>query len=183
MDKVFKRVCDWNAARYAREYNNDLSMDLLREEYTEWLDANTETDELDALCDLVYVAMGMLWKQDLDLLTPEFKAVNEDMAPVIDVMTNPVYLLSIALDKEPYLTLEETDLAYEVIGCSVAQMLVMGLNQEQILKAMHIVCDSNDSKSVSKTPANIKANTTKGEFYKPPTLKLQELLKCRSNQH
>ena len=107
-------ICDWNAARYEQELDVTLTHNLLEEEIEEFYDAETALGQLDGLVDVVYVAIGAMWK--------------------------------------------------------------LGLSPEQIQQAIKAVCDSNDSKTVARTEAHVKANTTKGEHYKPPTEDLLAIL-------
>lgn len=112
-----QRIIDWNAARYNQEYDATLLYNLLYEEIEEFYVAETDVDELDALIDLIYYAIGGMWK--------------------------------------------------------------MGLNARQIDAAIHVVCDSNDSKPAKKTPSHIKANIDKGAEFIPPEPRLQEILDAR----
>lgn len=112
------RIVNWNKARYNQEHISDLTFKLISEELDEFVNSTEEVDELDALIDIVYIAIGAMWK--------------------------------------------------------------MGLSTGQIFDAIHIVCDSNDSKSVAKTSAHIKANIDKGPNFVKPESRLQELLDERS---
>lgn len=64
------------------------------------------------------------------------------------------------------------DVTYVAIGA----MYKLGLTDQQIVDAIHAVCDANDTKSITKTPSHIKANTTKGPDFVPPEARLQEIL-------
>jgi len=110
----FKRIADWNDARYKRVFDKVLTHSLLAEEVLELQEAQHEVDVLDALADITYVAIGAMHK--------------------------------------------------------------LGLSELDIYKAIHAVCDANATKSVTKTPSHIKANTTKGEDFVPPEARLQEIL-------
>ncbi len=100
-------------------FNKALTTQLLNEELVEFITAHTDLKKLDALADIVYVAIGAMWK--------------------------------------------------------------MGLSKNQIVTAMHIVCDSNDTKEVHKVPPRIKANIVKGPNYVPPDQQLEALLDERRN--
>lgn len=114
MKGFITRIINWNKARYSQEYNQDLQIKLLTEEVNELVLSITDVDRLDALVDIVYIAIGAMWK--------------------------------------------------------------MGLTNEQIYAAIHIVCDSNDTKVALKTFSHIKANINKGPDFIPPETRLQELL-------
>ena len=64
------------------------------------------------------------------------------------------------------------DMTYIALGA----MWKMGLSQEQIEDAIHVVCDSNASKTATWTPIHIKANIDKGKSFIPPEPRLQEIL-------
>lgn len=67
------------------------------------------------------------------------------------------------------------DITYVAIGA----MWKLGLSDEQIRQAIHAVCDSNDSKSVTKTASHVKANIDKGKDFIRPEPRLQEILDAR----
>ena len=66
------RITSWNRQRYAQEYNQDLTVDLLYEEIGELNEATTDVDRLDALVDVTYIAIGAMWK--LGLSEPQIVA-------------------------------------------------------------------------------------------------------------
>ena len=112
---MIKRIISWNNQRYPQVYCHNLQAALLEEEVREFEEAVLSSDRLDALADIVYVAIGAMWK--------------------------------------------------------------LGLDHDGILRAMHIVCDSNDSKSATRTAPNVKANKDKGSEFIPPEPALRALLK------
>ena len=74
---------------------------------------------------------------------------------------------------------DQLDALVDIIYIAIGGMWKMGLSAEQIEAAIHIVCDSNDSKSAKKTPSHIKANIDKGAEFIPPEPRLQEILDAR----
>lgn len=60
-----QRIISWNAKRYDSIFDVDLAYKLLKEEVLELLDAKTEVDQLDALVDTIYIAIGAMWKMGL----------------------------------------------------------------------------------------------------------------------
>jgi len=186
MNKIFNRVAQWNALRYNRVFSHDLALTLLTEEYSEWLDAKTEVDELDALCDIIYVALGIVWK--LNVTGEELNKAMTNAQTVVHKMVNinelnPAYLISTHLtimdhDKEyPYL-----DTVAMITAAAMAQIFGMGLDLNQTIEALNIVCDSNDSKTVEKVHPNVKASADKGSLFIAPERRLQELLDRRVNK-
>lgn len=180
MNEVFERVSTWNEKRYAREYHKDLAVSLLREEHTEWLEATTPVDKLDALCDLVYVAMGVMWKLDV----PD-EVIIEAMHQAHVVVANqiecnelwPAYYISTYIDVLNY---DEDYPAYItaalVITSALIEMTGLGLTRKECKEAMLIVCDSNDSKTIEKVSSEVKANINKGEYFVAPEPRLNALL-------
>jgi len=68
------------------------------------------------------------------------------------------------------------DALVDIIYVATGAMVKMGLSELQIYKAIHAVCDANDSKTVVKTKAHVKANVDKGVDFMPPETRLQEIL-------
>jgi len=177
MYRVFERVAKWNSLRYDQVYDVNLTLELLSEEFGEWLDADEEVDRLDALCDLVYVALGAIWKEG----SPPKE---EDTKQALKVSHN----LLCATELDPILHVGAVLMAYDrgslttlatlhtIIALAITQMQGMGLDFEDTIAAMLIVCDANDSKSIQKTEPNVKANVVKGDFFRSPEPRLKELL-------
>lgn len=62
---LFEKIIEWNKSRNNTEFNCISEYQMLSEELTELLTAHNEEDEhemVDALCDLIVVATGALWK-------------------------------------------------------------------------------------------------------------------------
>jgi hypothetical protein len=49
-------------------------------------------------------------------------------------------------------------------------------SNENVIEALNIVCDANDSKTAKMTPPGIKANINKGDKFVAPEARLQNLL-------
>ena len=172
---VFKRVAGWNAARYDQEFNLELTVNLLAEELQEYFDATTPVDELDAVCDLTYLAMGGLWKMGIEL---DAEGAVQAVRVVEAVMAHGVIVHPMSLIY-PILAEAETDpesAMYKVLGVTQLMMLSMGFNQSQCEGAMHIVCDANDTKPAKKTASDVKANVDKGSSFVAPEPRLQKLI-------
>lgn len=179
MHNVFKRVSKWNAKRYDQEYNHKLTVSLLREEYREWCEAKTPVECLDAICDVIYVALGGLWKAKEELDYDVVEHVFFKLGELLDVeVAHPMYLLGAYLDDAEF-TAQDGDSVWLYYCMAVAslQATEMGLTTEDLITALLVVCDSNDSKSVKKTASDVKANDgDKGVYFTPPEPRLQALL-------
>lgn len=60
-----ERVIQWNKARFDRKFNTDITYKLLNEEVLEFFIAAHDKDRvemIDALGDILFVAIGALWK-------------------------------------------------------------------------------------------------------------------------
>jgi hypothetical protein len=66
-----------------------------------------------------------------------------------------------------------------MLACDVLMTEILSLGDTRKALALDIVCDSNDSKAVKKTPIGIKANIDKGETFVAPEARLQALLDTR----
>ena len=62
---ITDRVILWNSQRYDQVYDYGLASRLLLEETQELFDAHSVVDKLDAIGDIVFVAIGVLWKLGL----------------------------------------------------------------------------------------------------------------------
>ena len=61
-DNLIDRVSTWNYVRDNVGYDEDLEYDMLFEELEEYGVARSDVDQLDALCDIVFVALGSMYK-------------------------------------------------------------------------------------------------------------------------
>jgi len=168
---IVERVVAWNQARYEQVYNHELACDLLFEEYNEWLEASIPVDKLDALCDMYFVAIGVLWKLNVNT-APELLAPKGDLHP--DTIARLTFHLNRFMEAEerPILVSNCTS----IVNYAVQGMFDMGLSPEQAIEAITIVCDSNDSKAIKKTDPAVKANIDKGTGFIKPEPRLQLLL-------
>jgi len=65
MINLIKDICNWNKDRYEQEFDSFLTYNLLYEEVDELYNACMASDnieQIDALVDIIYVAIGALWK-------------------------------------------------------------------------------------------------------------------------
>ena len=159
LQSIFNRVANWNEARYPRQYSKTLTSNLIEEEYKELCDAKTPVDELDALCDIVYVSYGALWKLGVsNLPSPLHKSLGNNVYGYIEGDYEAQILSTIA-DSALY------EMKHKMM-----------LDDEQVIKALSIVCDSNDSKHAKMTDPTIKANIDKGASFVAPEPRLQQVL-------
>lgn len=60
------RIVKWNSLRYDQVFDHNLATKIMAEEFVEFIKANEEVDILDALVDMIYIAIGAMWKMGLD---------------------------------------------------------------------------------------------------------------------
>lgn len=134
---------------------------------------------LDALCDIQFVALGVLWKNKT------LEGTMHDRAPaafirvgkLVDVGLPPAFHIATTLVAHEHDCGSVTDLMLDILLLSYAHMQWMGLSEDQCERCFEIVCDSNDSKSVKKTKSDVKANDgDKGPYFVAPEPKLQGVL-------
>lgn len=166
--QLHKRIIDWNAARYEREYNHDLTISLLDEEVSEGVHPDNEAvDELDSFVDVYFVATGALWKRgnsEAEIVRLLKQAIN---APEVSYSMAKFWLTNGHPDK---------GLALYMAASMLYAHTQLKLNGEQFARALKAVCDSNDTKPAAKTASDIKANVDKGASFVPPTAALQAIL-------
>ena len=183
MNQIFERVSKWNAARYDRVFNFELSFAFLKEEYNEYLDAVAEVDKLDVLCDIIYVSLGILWKFNLEEkeLYVAIDQGTELAQALLDVHVEPAYFIATVIVLMQSGTVPTIVAANAIVVLVNTQMEhVMGLSAHQCIQALLVVCDSNDSKSIKRIEAHIKVNSgDKGAYFIAPELRLQEILEVR----
>ncbi len=178
MNEVYNRVASWNNKRYPREYNPDLTLDLLSEEYLEYFNSTELVDKVDALCDIIFVALGGVWKldQDTDAATRRSQEVIKSLIYTQELL--PVYYINSFL-LAGTVNYPPMSMLWNVIQCATTQLSYIGLDEEGIQEVLLAVCDANDTKSASKTEPHIKANIDKGDSFVGPEPKLSEILKNR----
>ena len=179
---IFERVAKWNEARYPRIYNHELSISLLQEELTEYFEAKSSVDQLDALCDLVFVSMGILWKTNVSMKMLDLDSARSN-SQALALLTGhdfePIHLVAAILIRHKYIPDNySVSLAVQtVVTFCMTQMALIGLDTTESLDALLVVCECNDSKSVEKVESHIKANgKDKGKNFVSPEYALSIIL-------
>jgi predicted house-cleaning noncanonical NTP pyrophosphatase (MazG superfamily) len=169
--KIEARVVAWNSARYDREYNEELTHALLREEYQEWLTSDNNVNDIKELADIAFVCMGVVWKCGLnEQEIAEFSIVaNERTGQLLDCkLLPPAYYIGALIDSLAFVQGADPAFICLIIwNLALQQLYTSGLSLDEIHKVLEAVCDSNDSKPVEKVASNVKANASKDERYRP----------------
>lgn len=187
LKSIAERVIDWNSKRYDQVYDYNLASSLLIEETAELFAAIDPVEKLDAIGDIVFVAIGVLWKmgftaEEIDGLMHniELEKVSLDMAH-----TWSCNAMFEALDHPE---VQSKDGAYQGLDLALNCIFLiafgalqgMGL-QHEFYNVVHAICDSNDTKEVKgKTDPSVKANIVKGEGFVPPTAALRKIIYINS---
>lgn len=181
---LYNRVAAWNALRYEQELDVQLALELLTEEAQETIEAKDVVEELDGLCDIVYVALGIVWKtggEDIDAMLNRAELYLEGLSEIA-VMPTFYYIAGhIAgfagcpdrLKAQHAIYIARLAISVIEDNCSVSF--------DKALEPIFIVCDSNDTKEVKKTAANVKANKSKGEGFIDPAPRLKKWIEEVTN--
>lgn len=158
LQNIFNRVADWNNNHLPRKYSRNLSSELLTEGSNRLNNAETPVEKVSALCEIVIVAYGSLWSL----------SVNNLILGRHDMVT-----LNIKNFNGNGLSSDDERLKlYSVINSSLLMLRSnFGLNENRVLKALSIVCDSDDTKMVTSSYQD------KGLSYVKPEPRIKRLLK------
>lgn len=164
---------DWNAARYEQVYNKELAYSLLNEELNELRDAQSLVEELDAIGDIVFVAIGVLWKLGCSKEVLNHLFYDKDLR-----YSNEAELEQIIYSFENRLAFkgvekEGSDKAlYAIFGPCFNKLIELNM-QEYFYWIVSAICNSNNTKLVvGKVDPSIKANIDKGPDYISPKKEL-----------
>lgn len=186
---VVKRVIAWNELRFKQEFNYPLECRLLLEETEELYDALMVVSRMDAIGDIIFVAIGTLWKLGIP----------------VDVIEAIFYQEDLSSDKYTLLELNGwgnackemliDNVDHSIPACWTGLTLALDLTlitaigtlrsiglQKYLYDIVEAICDSNDTKVVKGIGASDqKANIDKGTTFKPPTDRLWQILKEANN--
>ena len=178
---VIEKCVKWNNARYNQEFSYDLSVHLLSEEIAELSIASNPIEILDAVGDITFVAIGVLWKLGFseNEIGNIFSVLNSDnIRRTPELMGGYAEIDFIKNNTNSKERLKAFWLAVHGVS-TIASNYLFAMNLEPFLfEITDIICDSNNTKSLSgdKTLANVKANINKGVSYIPPTENLRIFL-------
>lgn len=180
MKKIYDRVAKWNSQRYDRQHNLPLTLSLLDEELSEYYEAKKQVDRLDAMCDVLYVALGAVWKLGVDDFLAEYssKAATEVDNIVQATPYMPVrWMHSVIANLWHCASTPVPQDLFKIVNLAFTQMLYMGLEYDEVFEALNIVCDANDSKIIVRADPDKKANDgNKGPYFKDPEPRLQAII-------
>lgn len=184
MSELFtNKVIAWNAARRDRVFDFDLCCEMLSEEIDELYRSCSIIESMDAIGDIVFVAIGELWKMGLHhddiarIMYQENLTLFNGCKQCYDYSN---YVRSVVLNalyeayKDNPLVAVGFDYALNSIFL-IALPAAQGLGVRSIFYDIcHAICDSNNTKEIVKVGSNVKSS--KGPNFVPPTGKLVNLL-------
>lgn len=181
MGDIVTKCVAWNAARYEREFDFDLAVNLLLEESDELFSAPSVVELLDAVGDITFVAIGVMWK-----LGAPIEKIREWFlgAPVASMTSAEAFDHTCMISYHSMDFLDEgSGGAFPALSLAAHLTFVTALGvlrglgmQSSFYDVVEAVCDSNDTKEVmGKTAAGVKANVVKGSTYVPPTDRLSQI--------
>lgn len=189
IDLIYLQVIDWNSKRYDRVYDTVLLCELLQEELDEYWESSDIVKQADALCDIMYVALGGIWKLESDIEDIEvvFELTAEHTAGAVNYLgIPPACLITSMIDAISKKT-DANDLwkLQTIIQCCLYQFQSLGHDFQTAVDCLKAVADSNDTKSIKKTDSNKKANDgDKGNYYVSPVAQLSKILGVKNvNSH
>lgn len=172
----------WNKQRYEKEFDYDLSLSLLLEETQELYDAKDVIEVLDAVGDITFVTIGIMWKLGIDEedIYQIFYSKNLNAFSNHEAFEYYNEELSTFLHNYIKTFSHEERLILNFALCQVFNTCLStlrGLNmQAPFYNIVDAICESNNTKEIKgKTASNIKANINKGSNYIAPTNKLIEI--------
>lgn len=186
MTNIVRKCIAWNEARYDRVYDYNLASKLLIEETLELFQAENDSDRLDAVGDIVFVAIGILWKLGVspehieDILGVNnlyFAGDGAEIEKINVVIDNVQSFLFDTLS-------EDLEAAYPGIALTLYSLFIVALGtlhgmrlQHRFYDVVDAICESNNTKELKgKTDPTVKANLVKGEGFVPPTDALLRIL-------
>lgn len=181
---IVERTILWNQQRYGQVFDPDLAFSLLLEETEELFQATDPVERLDAIGDIIFVAIGALWKVGIEPSSIE-SIFNAEHMETMDMQQAYTWTQYIALGLcESYPQLGSQPGAAQVVDLSLYCAFVVALGtlramgmQDKFYSLVHIICDSNHTKTIVKTDPTTKANIDKGAEFVPPTEALTKLYK------
>lgn len=154
---IFNRVADWNNNHLTRKYSRKLSSELLTEGSNRLNKAETKVEKVSALCEIIIVAYGSLWSLGTNnLILGRHDMVSFTIANSGNSSPDDMEIVKL----------------YSIINSSLLMLRSnFGLKEDRVLKALSIVCDSNDTKMVTSSYHD------EGPSYVKPEPRIKRLLK------
>lgn len=182
LTKFVERASKWNELRYKQEFNLDLTIKLIKEELGEYVKADDLVEQVDALCDICFVAAGALWKLNIKFDSATFDSFyNFYLLADLTIEESVINVLHVARNY-PGLYQHACTL-HQLIAISFDLLSYKLASKEDALKALFMIADSNDTKSANVIGINEKYSVDgKGLNYISPTAALTQLIAGIANE-
>lgn len=170
-------ICEWNAARYDREYNGPLTTLLLDEELAETSKAEQDGDKVevcDGLGDVFYVAVGALWKADNSQLAIRMELSRQLAFADFSSLSN--LTASIVKFQASVVSGDSVNMLPEVAVAAFVSLAYTTGSGSKAISVIEAICASNNTKEVKRVASDVKANVNKGPGYFPPTDAIKAIL-------
>lgn len=179
---IVDRVVAWNSARFDKVYNYELECKMLLEEVQELYDAKTTVEKLDAIGDIIFVAIGSMWKIGLGQELIKAFLYSEEIGTLnlVEANDHGNSYKSICIDEIDHsIPAAWTGLTLAIdatLLIAVGQLRTLGMGN-YFYDVVEAICDSNDTKVCKgKVDNNQKANIDKGTTFVPPTSRLIKII-------
>lgn len=182
LTKFTEQAANWNALRYEQKFDLSLTLDMIDEEMNEYNEAKDLVEQVDALCDICFIAAGALWKLNLKFDLQGFNSFF-NFYQLEDLNYNQV-VTNVFVVMHNYPGLYNHACALHQILASTFDMLSYKLaSRDNAILALLCIANSNDTKSVKNIPVGAKySEEGKGNEYVPPTAALTQLIAEIANE-
>ena len=179
---IVEKCINWNSTRYEQIYNHALSRELLTEENNELDNAITHIEALDAIGDITFVAIGILWKLGYtkEMIEGVFNtklltATKDELIVAEAIFYATLVNSAISTDIERFMMLKKV--THMIFNICIPELITWNM-QSLYFDVVNAICESNNTKEVQgKVDPSIKANIIKGDGFIPPTKQLMKLYK------
>ncbi len=180
--KFVERAAKWNELRYEQKFDINLTAKLVKEELQEYVDAKDLVEQVDALCDICFIAAGALWKLNAKYDPETFSSVyNLYLLADIDIAVNISNIFYTAFNYPGHYIYACT--LHQIMAASFDMLAYKMASQENAIEALFCVANSNDTKSAKIIPINAKySEEGKGNEYVSPTAALTQLIAGIANE-
>jgi len=180
--KFIQAAADWNKIRYEQKFDLNLTLALIEEEVSEFKVAKDLVEQVDALCDICFIAAGALWKLGYPFEEKTFTSFF-NLYQQMDVHFT-----------DTLLNVKSTMLNFPgayIYVCSLHQVLATTFDslsyklgsQDSAIKALFIIAESNNTKTAKVIPIDAKySKDGKGDSYVAPTAALTQLVGNIANE-
>lgn len=166
----------WNSLRYKQEFNLELTLALIKEELAEYEKAEDLVEQVDALCDICFIAAGALWKLDSKLDVKTFESFYSFYQLQDIHITEAINHIVAVARNFPGRYLDIVSM-HQVLACAFDLLSYKLADKTNAIKALLIISESNSTKSTKTIPTGEKYSSEgKGLEYVAPTAALIQLI-------